>query len=166
LQTVNLPPHKHLDSPTTEGGGEHTHLGSTEPAGGHDHTTDPAQGAHGHDVDDPQHAHQGVDGGAGGGFIGAMWGGTRRLDGPFNDASHPVSSEIVANSKPSPSYVSVKAGGAHPHRTNYEQPHGHPVTITPFNSQHVHNITERTVGGGQSFDILPPFLGVHYLIKT
>jgi hypothetical protein len=167
IEIANLPPHKHLDSPTTEAGGDHTHLASTEDAGGHQHYTQDGQGIHNHEVNDPQHFHEGVDGGAGGGFIGAMWGGTRRLDGPFNDASHPVSVEIVANTKPSPSHVTVRQGqGAHQHFTNAEPPHTHPVTIQPYNAKHTHNVTERSVGGGQDIPILPPYMAVNYLIKT
>ena len=171
VNIANLPPHRHIDADsggavTTQAGGTHNHTGTVGPGGQHGHSTDPAQGVHGHDVSDPGHFHEGVDGGAGGGFIGAIWGGTRRLDGPFNDASHPVSVEIVANSKPSPSHVTVVAGGQHQHFTNEVPPHGHPLTIDAFNSTHVHGIPERAVGGGQALPILPPYFGVTYLIKT
>jgi hypothetical protein len=171
VNIANMPPHKHIDadsggSVTTQAGGEHYHTGTVGPGGDHDHSTDPAQGAHHHDVSDPGHFHEGADGGGGGGFIAAFWGGTRRLDGPFNDASHPVSVEIVQNTVPSPSHVTVIDGGTHQHFTNRVPPHGHPLTINPFNSQHTHGIPERTVGGGQPLSIIPPFLAVNYLIKT
>lgn len=163
----NLPPHKHLDSPTTGGGGEHSHTATTRDAGGHQHYTQEGQGIHNHEINDPEHFHEGVDGGAGGGFIGAVWMGTRRLDGPFNDASHPVSVEIVANTVPSPSHVSVVQGqGAHQHFTNAVASHTHVVDVQPFNSQHTHPITERTIGGGQDLPILPPYMAVNYLIKV
>lgn len=171
VNIANLPAHKHIDADsggtvTTQAGGNHSHTGTIGPGGDHQHSTDPSQGSHHHDVNDPEHFHEGVDGGAGGGFIGAIWGGTRRLDGPFNDASHPVSVEVVANTVPSPSHVTVVDGGQHQHFTNTVPPHSHPLTINEFNSQHVHGIPERAVGGGQPLPILPPYYGVVYLIKT
>ena len=170
LQTANMPPHQHIDRDaggtlTTLGGGEHIHNATIGPGGGHNHIT-VGDGAHGHDVDDPQHWHEGVAGGNGGGFIYEAWGGRRRLDGPFNDASHPVAVDSAPNTVPSPSHVTVKFGGGHGHFTNDVSPHTHEVTVQPFNSQHVHGIPERSVGGGQEFNILPPFLTVNYLIKT
>jgi hypothetical protein len=171
INITNMPPHTHIDrdsggAVTTYANGAHSHVGTIGPGGDHGHDTDASQGSHHHDVDDPQHWHEGADGGAGGGFIAAIWGGTRRLDGPFNDASHPVSVEIVANTVPSPSHVTVRDGGTHQHFTNIVPPHGHPITIDPYNSNHVHAIPERSIGGGQPISILPPFLAVNYLIKT
>jgi hypothetical protein len=171
IQVANMPPHTHIDKDsggavTTSSNGAHTHTGTIGPGGDHGHSTDPSQGSHHHDINDPNHWHEGADGGAGGSFVAAMWGGTRRLDGPFNDASHPVSVGLVANTKPSPSHVTVNDGGTHQHFTNIVPPHGHPIDIDPYNSAHVHGIPERSIGGGQAISIIPPFLGVQYLIKT
>jgi hypothetical protein len=113
------------------------------------------------------HAHIGVDGGAGGAFIGTLWLGPQRLDGPFNDASHPKSVGEVAATNPATSNVTVKSGqGGHQHYTNHVDAHVHVVDVGEFNSQHTHPITERTVGGGEELPILPPFMAVNYLIKT
>ncbi len=171
INISNMPAHTHIDKDsggtvTTYANGAHTHIGTIGPGGDHGHTTDPTQGSHHHDVDDPEHFHEGVAGGNGGNFVYEAWGGRRRLDGPFNDASHPVAVDTAPNTVPSPSHVTVRDGGTHQHFTNVVPPHGHPIDIQPYNSNHVHAIPERSIGGSQPISIIPPFLAVNYLIKT
>ena len=134
LQVANMPAHRHIDrdangAVTTFNGGAHTHTASIGPGGDHYHTTDPAQGTHGHDVDDVQHAHHWADGGAGGAFVAALWLNCWRIDGPFNDGSLPGDGRPGVGRRDGASGVQVKSGGAHGHTTN-SVPH----TVTPSRS--------------------------------
>jgi hypothetical protein len=170
LTTDNLPPHKHLgeQGQQMQPSGAHGHLVSQQPAGGHQHLTtqDEGGGTHGHPVTDPGHYHAGADGGAGGYFIAMMWGGRRRIDGPFNDASHPVAVQEVPNTVRAYTGVQVVAGGAHHHWTDVRGAHTHLISVDADYTEHVHILNEALVGASKPFNISPPYAAVRYLIKT
>lgn len=166
LKTENLPSHRHLQSPTgsTQPGGDHNHEVVVNPGGRHTHSTVPGQGGHAHPIDDPGHTHATAF--PGGGMIAQIWGGPWRLDGPFNDASHPTAVGALPGVGEARTGVTIPGGGAHAHATDVEADHTHVATTKVTGSAHSHPVIENAVGGGVSFDNNPPYNCVNYLIKT
>ena len=175
LSVANMPAHKHLVSPTTAAGGNHTHPSAyVQAAGGHGHTTLQPSGAHIHEMYDPGHTH-GAPLGSSTGFICTDWTGMNRVDGPFNDASHTYAvEEFKETAKNVDVYghgttgiQTTTASSNHDHPISSVGDHTHQVVVGDASgSTHTHPITENTVGGGQPFDIRPPFMGMFLMIKT
>ena len=166
LTKANLPPHKHLDdvSGTTQPAGQHAHNITMQPGGQHAHSTVAGQGGHNHPVNDPGHQHFGAW--PGGPIIVGVWGGRYKLDGPFNDASHPVAVDALPGVNTADTGITIGGGGDHVHSTNQQGSHVHTATAEPAGGTHSHPIAEHTVGEGVAFDNNPPYACVNYLVKT
>jgi hypothetical protein len=173
LRVENLPPHKHLVSPTTNAGGSHDHPVTITPAGAHGHVTLQPAGAHIHEMYDPGHTH-GAPLGSSTGFICTDWTGMNRVDGPFNDASHTYAVEefketgknVDVFGHGTTGIQTTTASSNHDHPISSAPDHTHNITVGPGGGTHSHPITENTVGGGQPFDIRPPFMGMFLYVKT
>ena len=165
LREEHLPPHKHLPTSTgtTDPAGNHIHGITIDPVPHHGHITNPG-GAHAHTVHDPGHQHVGAW--PGGAIIAQVWNGPWRLDGPFNDASHPTAVGAISGINYAQTNISIGGDGDHSHTTDLDGAHTHVATITPTGSDHVHPIDERSVGGGAAFDNNPPYGCVNWFIKT
>lgn len=159
----NLPPHKHLTTPTTGGGGSHSHTASMTTDGAHAHTTLGLQGAHVHGLNDPGHVHPPYPDSSGGPPAIPI----RVFAAPsgFALGNQPI---ILAPSTGAAvtGLTVTTAGSNHAHSTDTQGSHVHGITVNPFNSNHVHGITEVSVGGGVPIDIRPPFMGLFLYIKT
>jgi hypothetical protein len=163
ITTQNLPPHSHFSSSQTAIGGIHSHSGSI--AGG-SHTHDiSGSGVHSHLVNDPKHHHVGTDQYAQY-FIGVVWGGNNKLDGPFNDASHTWTVDVAAATDYAATGITISTdGSAHSHAVGQDN-HTHTVTID-VTGGHTHQMpTENIVGLGQPLDITPSSLGVKFYVKV
>jgi hypothetical protein len=169
ITIANLPAHRHLTSPSgfTQPSGSHTHTVTVAPDGVHTHRTvqTGSDGTHTHSVVDPGHLHTAPYGA--GAFICTVWGAPNKLDGLFNDASHTynVDPANFTNTAKTNVYLDP-SGGEHTHTTESSPSHTHAVTVNPYNSDHTHAISEVSVGGGQPFDITPPFMGMYIFVKT
>jgi hypothetical protein len=170
LQTTNLPPHKHLVSPTTGAGGSHTHSASSDIQGNHSHTTGNIQGAHLHGVSDPGHVHPAAPGGGGPPAIltrvFAAPAGYAQGDQPIVLTPNTGSATTGFNSGGTGGPGVNTAGSNHVHTTDVLGNHQHTITIGPGGGTHSHPITENMIGSGTPIDIRPPFIGMYLLIKT
>jgi hypothetical protein len=170
IQTANLPPHKHLTSPTTAAGGSHGHTVQQAPAGAHSHLTVADGyygGAHVHGVNDPGHVHYASDEPNVGAIICTYWGGQNKLDGLFNDASHTYSVEPVNGVRKAVTGVSITTEASnHQHVTDTQGQHTHGFAIDPTTATHQHPIDEQVVGSGAPLDIRPPTMGMYLFVKT
>jgi len=163
LGTNNMPPHRHNVAANPLTG--HTHAATAIAVPDHSHDV-LSGGAHEHHVADGGHAHVWADGAGGGAFIAKYFGGTRRLDGPFNDASHPVAVQEVDATTRAATGVEVTSGRSeHTHVTAVGGGHSHTVHVEPSTGSLV-GLTEQVVGGGAPISTLPPFLGVNWMIRT
>lgn len=162
LTSSNLPPHLH--SVAVQDGGGHLHTGTATPAGGHSHLTVDG-GTHTHPIDDPGHRHGAAN--IGQGFITVNVAGDSNLDSVQADTSHSwrtAPQEYTASAKTG--ITSTRAGqGAHTHVTDNQPNHQHTVSINP-EPAHGHGVTEKTVGDGTPFSVLPPYLTIYTYIKV
>lgn len=167
ISTANMPAHRHLTSPSGQmvGAGAHGHGATLLPNGGHTHVTQPNQGSHGHDLDDPGHFHGAFEGGSG--FVAAVWGAPNKLDGLFNDASHTWNVDVIPWTFPAKTGIRTMASDAanHTHSTDNPGNHFHSLSIDQQGTNHTHIINEVTVGSGAPLDIRPPFMGVYLYVK-
>ena len=171
LSLNNLPSHTHGVSIAQ--GGAHSHTATLGDSGIHAHATLATvgnNGAHGHavidGVDGNGHAHRNADGGAGGPFIAAVWGGRNKLDGPINDASHTYAVEPVEWTTKSKADISIASdSGGHQHQTDATGSHSHTLAITDA-ANHTHAVTENVVGGNAAITVQPKYLTVYTYLRT
>lgn len=165
LTIENLPAHKHFGgSGQTGPSGTHSHAPSMGAAGDHAHQV--GGGAHQHQVSDPGHLHTGSQW-FNSGIIAAVWGGTNKLDGPINDASHTISVDNVGGTWPAQTGVQVTSSGSeHSHAMEATGAHAHSLSLAAA-PDHVHSMPpESSVGSGAPVDLTPAHLTVKYYIKT
>lgn len=164
VRTENMPPHKH-NARVSPGGG-FTPQATTQPAGRHGHTTITG-GEHYHLVDDPGHAHAGMD------FFGyqllmisTFWGGKNKIDALFNDRSHTYSVEPLLWTTPAYTGIGISSvGSTHGHVIGEALDHTHPVAIAPI-GDHPHSTSEDSVGNGAPIDITPAYITVFTYVRS
>ena len=167
LQVVNLPPHKHLVTPTALADGAHAHTVTQTPAGNHSHVTLQPSGAHTHDVYDPGHHHPTSlpqDTGFLSGRPGAPSG--------YAFGPNPVVLELNTGEnldqfgRGTTAIQITTAGSNHDHHTDPQGQHTHGFAIDPGGTTHTHPISENLVGSGTPIDIRPPTMGCYLYVKT
>jgi microcystin-dependent protein len=168
LQTSQMPNHNHSVT-TTSSAPDHIHnVTTTNTAGDHVHSTY-TYGEHTHGVTDPGHAHNGAKGwggSSGWAFISVAWGGTNKLDGPVNDASHTYSVEPMQWTSDALTGVQVNASySAHSHQLLNAGNHEHTVSMQNSGA-HAHSVAEQNVGGGAAIDITPRNFTVYTYLKV
>ncbi len=164
VRTANMPPHKH--NVKVNPGGGFSPQATTLPGGRHGHSTI-SGGEHGHLVNDPGHAHAGMD------FfgyqlqvIGTFWGGKNKIDALFNDRSHTYSVEPMLWTTPAYTGISIStAGSTHGHVISEANDHVHGVSMSPI-PDHPHSNTEDTVGNGAPIDITPAYITVFTYVRS
>jgi microcystin-dependent protein len=157
----NMPLHKH-NTVVQQGGGAQPQVRISR-NGIHRHNV--FGGAHGHNLDDPGHAHYGADHILGGGFICAAYGGRNKIDAYFNDRSHTWSVEMAEWTRPALTGITVSsAGSEHGHGMDDQGDHDHQATIDPIPA-HPHSVSEDTVGGGAAVPFTPAYLAIYAYVK-
>jgi hypothetical protein len=166
LTVANLPPHKHLVSPTTDAGGAHGHTVSQTPAGAHSHTTVQPSGAHNHSIYDPGHSHPPPPD-ADAYVTRTIGGGPKRLlDGPWDVGFDPgtgVNVDVYQHG--TTGIQTTTAGSNHDHPTDVQGNHTHGFAIDSGGAAHSHPISENTIGSGIPIDIRPPAMGMYLFVK-
>ena len=164
IGTANLPAHRHFGgSSQTAIGGSHTHTISIV-GGAHVHAIGNS-GVHTHNINDPSHTHDGTNW-FGQDFVGVVWGGQNRLDGPFNDSSHTYAVEPAASTISAATGITISVdGSAHSHPVSQDN-HTHTAVIGT-DGGHIHTMpTESEVGQGVPLDVTPASVGVKYYVKV
>lgn len=169
IAEANMPAHVH--NTTIDANGLHSHVLYIGLAGDHSHRTVSVpgvglDGTHIHNVIDPGHKHGGAEAfGPPWPFIGVFWGGSNKLDGPINDASHTYAVEPMQNTVSAQTDITIGTSGSfHTHVTESLGAHSHPYTLSA-DGQHTHVVHESTKGGGQPINFKPKYLTVYCYVK-
>ena len=165
LTEANLPSHKH--DVRVETGGISTPTGRVSVGGGHTHDSQRDRAVHNHDIDDPEHRHEGMDfPGYPAKVIAMLTGGKNKLDAEFDDRNHTHSVEAYLWTMAAKTGIKVlAASSAHKHALQGVQDHSHGLTMNPVDP-HNHEVNEDTVGSSAPFDIRPLSFFVFMYIKS
>jgi hypothetical protein len=163
LRIANMPRHGH--TPRTQGAGAANPRVTISRTGNHGHNV--YGGAHVHPVNDPGHAHNGMDYfGIGAPIIAVAWGARNKLDALFNDRNHTYSVEMMDWTRPAATGISIgSAGSEHWHIVDPAGEHDHIATVDAI-PEHVHVMAEDQVGGDQPINITPEYMAVYSYIRS
>ena len=164
ISLANMPTHRH-NGRVVRGGGFNLNI-RTNRVGGHRHST--WGGAHGHNYSDPTHQHLAAE------FVygfhlrvvAETWGGKYRIDGPFNDRSHPVAVDLMPWTGKSPTDIVISSSGSeHGHEMGDAGDHDHQVYADPV-PEHEHVYQEDWQGQGSAMNTTPAYLAVYTYIRS
>lgn len=163
LTINNMPNHGH--NPRTVADGGASPRATLTRSGDHSHAV--TGGAHDHDINDPGHAHNGMDlAGHAAPVICKIFGATNKLDALFNDSNHTHSVEAVEWTVRATTKINIlQAGSEHSHQVEKNGDHTHTATISDI-PDHTHDVIETLRGGGVGFDITPKFLTTYFYIRS
>jgi hypothetical protein len=183
LTTDNIPAHAHNVTSTTDG--KHTHSVAAATQGSHNHggSTVAGTGKHAHDVTENPHFHNATNYSSNNNppqFIvgeytpqyneeGARWWDSR-LDPWKTDTGHSHYTWTAQSTASNKTNLKVNDSNLsnHSHTISTDGAHSHTISFTDdniVNSAHKHSITEVSVGKGQSFSVMPPYLTVYTYIR-
>ena len=163
LSLAHMPAHKHNGN-VSPGGGWGFNV-RTSHVTGHRHSV--WGGAHGHNTSDPTHQHLAAEFVYGHHLrvVAETWGGPYRLDGPFNDRSHPVAVDLMPwTGKSATGLVIASEGSDHGHEMGDAGAHDH--TVSASAPAHDHGFTEESKGEGLPFDTTPAYIAVYTYIRS
>ena len=163
LKLNHMPKHGH--DPRTVADGAASPKASMTRSGDHAHAV--TGGAHNHPVNDPGHAHNGMDFyGHASPVIVKMDGATNKLDALFNDSNHTHSVEALEWTMKNTTKITIgEAGSAHAHQLEKNGDHEHKITVTDI-PNHTHEVKETERGQDDPFDITPKFLTVRLYVRS
>lgn len=168
LNESNIPAHSH--SVSLVGNGSHSHVITAQEAGSHTHETFSGGGVHRHAIVDPGHSHHADASNSNIKFIfdnARKTGAQGRLDPVATDASHTAYTKSVRTSGIAATGIvnTAENDDLSAHRHNLSTAGSHSHNVSAATAEHTHTISENTVGSGQAFSILPPFITVRTYIR-
>lgn len=168
LSESNIPAHKH--DVQLIGDGSHNHVLTLQEAGSHSHDMLSGGGVHLHSIVDPGHSHDADASNSNIKFIfdnARKTGAQGRLDPVATDSSHTAYTRSQRTTGTASTNILTTAendpASRHTHQIGPSGQHTHNATAA-FNG-HTHTISENTVGAGQAFSLLPPFITVRTYIR-
>jgi|TARA_B110000238_G_C16072369_1_gene415503 hypothetical protein len=157
----------------------HSHTGDTNNTGSHDHEGNTSNsGNHGHPVVNPNHVHNHFCAGGGNSYngIGGHNGGGQTLNSGWIYTAYIGFG--IGNSGNHTHGVTINGGGQHTHELTVDNApaHSHSISTTQNDihdheyttdttGQHLHTATTQQSGGGASFEKLPPYRAIAYIMK-